>query len=50
MRDPAPVVILSCQHVELKDESCATTDCPNFIDRPRIDPSWNYVLPAQYQG
>jgi hypothetical protein len=36
MRDPDPVVILSCGHVQVeKDDHCATTDCPNFSGFPK---------------
>lgn len=47
MRDPEPV-ILDCGHVECTDGHCETTDCRNF--RGVIDASWEYRLPAQYQG
>lgn len=47
MREPEPPTILSCGHVSVKDDRCATTDCPNYVG---IDESWNYRLPEEYLG
>lgn len=33
MRDPDPVVILDCGHVEIEEGCCATTDCRNYVNR-----------------
>ena len=46
MKPPTPPVILDCEHVELRDGHCATTDCPNYVG---IHESWNYVLPEKYR-
>lgn len=36
MRDPDPITVLPCGHVELKDDSCATIDCENYITRTQL--------------
>ena len=47
MSETITPTILDCNHVEIRDGKCATTDCHNFVD---LDPSWDYRLPEQYRG